>query len=130
MNFYLKAIIIWLLIAFIETIHGILRAKFLAPKVGDLRSRQIGVFTGSILIYIICLLTLDWIGPTSFIESSIIGVVWFILMLLFEFLVGHFIFHFPWKWLIDEYNLKKGRLLIIGMIFLLIVPTIVFNSHK
>lgn len=46
-----RAFIIWLLIALIETLHGILRARFLAPKVGDLRSRQLGVFSGCALIF-------------------------------------------------------------------------------
>lgn len=130
MNLYSKSVIIWLFIAFCETLHGIIRAKFLAPKVGDLRSRQIGVFSGSIIIYFISLFTLNWVKLNSLFDSFTVGAIWLILMLAFEFLVGHFIFHFPWKWLIDEYNVKKGRLLLFGMIFLFFVPTIIFLQHN
>ena len=129
MNLYTKSVIVWLLIAFAETIHGILRAKLLVPKVGDLRSRQIGVFSGSIIIFIITFYSLSFIGPKTTSDTFIIGGIWLIFMLLFEFLVGHFIFRFPWKWLLDEYNVKKGRLLIFGMIFLFTVPYIVFHFY-
>jgi len=130
MNLYTKSVIIWLLIAFCETLHGILRARYLAPKVGDLRSRQIGVLSGSIIIYYISYLTLGWIQLNSFIDSFTVGAIWLILMLAFEFIVGHFYFHFPWKWLIDEYNVKKGRLLLFGMIFLFFVPSIIFLQNN
>lgn len=46
---YLRSFLIWILIAVLEIIHGIFRAKIIAPKTGDLRSRQIGVFTGSFI---------------------------------------------------------------------------------
>lgn len=129
MELFNKSLAIFALIALIETLHGILRAKFLAKKVGDLRSRQIGVITGSILIYIITFNTLNWVNPKSVIDCLIIGSIWLIFMLLFEFIVGHYVFHFPFKWLIDEYNVKKGRWLLFGMIFLFFSPLIVFSLN-
>jgi len=129
MDLIWKSLAIFALIALVETLHGILRAKYLARKVGDLRSRQIGVITGSILIFIISLNTLNWIDPKSLNDCLKIGFIWLILMLLFEFIVGHYVFHFPLKWLIDEYNVKKGRWLLFGMIFLFFSPLIVFSIH-
>lgn len=49
----LKAIMIWVVIAFAETLHGILRVKMLNRRLGDRRARRLGVLTGSILILII-----------------------------------------------------------------------------
>jgi hypothetical protein len=42
----LRALFIWPLMAVVEMAHGIIRAKFPAPRIGDLRSWQIAVFTG------------------------------------------------------------------------------------
>lgn len=42
-----RAILIWLAIIVAEIAHGIIRGLLLVPLVGDWRSRQIGVFTGS-----------------------------------------------------------------------------------
>ena len=116
---YLKTLLIWFLIALTETIHGILRTKFLVPRVGDFRSRQIGVATGSLLIFVITLNTLKWLNPSNNSQALEIGIIWFVLMLIFEFVIGHYFFRFPWKWLLDEYNIIKGKLLLFGILFLL-----------
>ncbi len=118
----LKGFLIWLLIAGVETIHGILRAKFLAPGVGDFRSRQIGVITGSLLIFFISFSTFPYFSYQSSLEAIIVGFQWLLLMLAFEFLLGRFVFGFSWKWLLQEYAFRKGKILIFGMIFLLFAP--------
>jgi hypothetical protein len=46
---YLRAFLVWFLIAIFEVIHGVLRAKVIAPRTADLQSRQIGVLTGSLI---------------------------------------------------------------------------------
>ncbi len=120
-----KAFAVWLLIAFVEMIHGILRAKFLAPKVGDLRSRQLAVFSGSLLIFLIAYALVPWIDPRSPNEAIQVGTLWFLCMMIFEFSVGRFVFGFSWKWLWKDFNPFQGRLLLLGMIFLFLAPYLV-----
>lgn len=43
----------------------------------------------------------------------------------FEFILGHFVFKFSWKWLLNDFNVLRGRLLLFGMIFLFFAPFIV-----
>ena len=47
-----KTVLGFVLIA-VEFVHGILRAIFLVPVVGDFRARRIGVFIGSGLILLV-----------------------------------------------------------------------------
>jgi hypothetical protein len=61
-----RAILVWLLIILVETIHGIARRLFLEPLVGDLRARQIGVLIGSLLILTIAILTIGWLRTSTF----------------------------------------------------------------
>lgn len=91
------AFLFWIGIAILEMVHGILRAKFLAPKVGDFRSRQIGVATGSILILIYTFGIFPWLGLQSASEALQVGFLWFLCMLIFELSIGHFVFRFSWK---------------------------------
>ena len=42
-----RALAAWLMVVAVEFAHGVLRTLYLIPLVGALRSRQIGVFTGS-----------------------------------------------------------------------------------
>jgi len=122
---YWKAIVVWIGIAVIEVGHGILRARFLARKVGDLRSRQIGVFSGSLLIFLIAYLSFDWLQLQSVKQAILAGVIWFVLMFCFEMLLGHYVFKFTWKWLLADFNFFKGRLLLFGMLFLMLTPWLI-----
>src|ERR1035437_1781507 len=83
-----RAVLVWLLMMAIETIHGVLRNLFLAPLVGDLRARQIGVFIGAALILSIAVLLIGWIRPNSVRSLLGIGAMWLPLTLAFEFGLG------------------------------------------
>src|SRR6266516_4517889 len=48
-----ERIAVWMLVLAVELVHGTLRWIFLRPRVGDFRSGQIGVFTGSVLFLVI-----------------------------------------------------------------------------
>ncbi len=76
MNFYLRAFSIWVLIAVLEVFHGILRAKIIAPKIGDLPSRQVGVFTGSLLFFAVTIASFDWLRITSSDQAFAVGGLW------------------------------------------------------
>ncbi len=57
-----RALVIWLLIAAAEVLHGILRVRLLNRRVGDHRARQIGVFSGSAIILLIAWFTVPGAG--------------------------------------------------------------------
>jgi hypothetical protein len=61
------------------------------PRVGEFRSNQIGVFTGSVIILVITLFFVRWIGATRPSRLLGIGALWLALTLAFEFLFGHFV---------------------------------------
>ena len=57
---WLRALLIWLLIIAVESLHGTARQLWLAPCVGDFRARQLAVFTGCLLIFTLAWLTIRW----------------------------------------------------------------------
>jgi len=116
-----RALLVWLLMMVIETIHGVLRNLLLVPLVGDLRARQFGVFIGSALILGIAVLLIDWIRPSSVRELLVIGAMWLALTLAFEFGLGHALGR-PWNALLSDYDLTRGGLLSIGMVVLALSP--------
>ena len=88
---YLRGFIIWLIIISAEVVHGILRGLFLAPVAGDFRARQIAVFTGIIIIFIIAYFTVRWIRASGALQLLIVGFIWLGFTLAFEILFGRFI---------------------------------------
>lgn len=120
-----RAMAIWLIIALAEIAQGTLRVKLLNPRVGDHRARQIAVFTGSFLILLIAWLSAPWLGMQSSGDAMLIGLLWLVLMLGLEICFGRWVFHMKWKKIFEDFDLRRGRLLVLGMIVLTLAPWIV-----
>ena len=118
-----RALVVWLLMMAIETIHGVLRNLFLVPVIGDVGSRQIGVLIGSALILGVAILTIGWIHPTSELSLLTIGAMWLALTLAFEIGLGRALGR-PWESMLADYDLSRGGLLSIGMVVLALSPWI------
>ena len=64
---------VWLVLISVESIHGIARAIFLPPIVGDFRARQIGVFIGSALILTVTCRFVGWLGAGEIKSLVLVG---------------------------------------------------------
>ena len=82
--FLLRALLVWLVIIGVETVHGILRTLVLLPAVGDFRARQISVFTGSVLIFGVAYVFIEWIQAKNRKELIVVGLMWVLLTVIFE----------------------------------------------
>ena len=125
-----KTLVVWLILLIAEFLHGTLRVLFLVPRVGDFRSRQIGVFTGSLLIFVLVYLLAPWFGPLSTRTLFAIGAIWLVLTTLFEFAMGIFLFHFPLARLLEDFNVPKGGLFPFALLFLFFCPLLVFRLRR
>lgn len=121
----LRALIIGLLIAVAEVVHGALRVRLLNRRVGDRRARQIGVFTGSLIILTIAWLAVPWIPARSAAEWLTVGGVWFGVMFTLDLYFGRVVFRSPWARIWAEFDLRRGGLLGLGMLVLWIAPLLV-----
>ena len=124
-----RAIAVWLIIIAAEIVHGILRAIVLVPWVGEFRSNQIGVLTGSAIILVIVYLSIRWIGASHHPELLLVGVIWLVLTVAFEVLFGRFVVHLPWERLLADYNLLAGGLMPLGLVVLFLSPWIAWKLH-
>jgi hypothetical protein len=118
----LRAMVIWLAIAAAETVHGILRVRLLNRRLGDRRARQVGVFTGSVIIFALAWSTIVWVGVGSAADCLVVGTLWTTLMLAFDLGLGRFYFGFSWSRLLADLDPRQGGFLGLGLIFLLLSP--------
>lgn len=121
---WLRAVAVWLILIGTEVLHGVLRALYLAPRVGDLRARQIGVFIGSGLILAIAWLAAPWLRAETSRSQLLIGGVWLGLTLLFEVGFGRVVLRYPWGRVASDYDVFRGGLLPVGLLVLLLAPWI------
>jgi len=116
-----RAALVWMLIILAESLHGALREVFIAPQIGDMRARQLAVFTGCALIFIIAWLTARWMGARTRGAQLAVGLSWVILTVIFEFALGRAI-GAGWDRILSDYNPARGGLMLLGLAFMAIAP--------
>src|SRR6188474_1385773 len=114
---------VWLLLLFVESVHGVFRRLVLERWIGDFSARQISVFTGAALILIVSYLLIDWIRPRTARQLTLIGVMWVILTFAFEVGVGRLV-GYSWQRIFSDFNLARGGLLAIGLLVMGVAPRI------
>lgn len=48
-----RGLVAWLPIILAETVHGTLRTPYVAPVIGDLPARRLGVLSGTLIIFLV-----------------------------------------------------------------------------
>jgi hypothetical protein len=119
-----RGFVVWLVIIIAESLHGTARVMLLEPYVGDMQARQISFFTGMAIILAIAVAFIRWMRATSLRQLLLIGLLWVVLTLGFEMLLGRLVLHYSWERILADYNLPAGGFMGIGMIFLALAPLI------
>jgi hypothetical protein len=127
---WLRGLLVWLLIAGAETMHGILRVLFLQPHLGDLRARQLALVTGMLIIVVIATLTIRWIGAVGGRRQLALGATWLVLMAVFDVSLGRFVFGYSWSRIAEDFNPAAGGYLGIAMLVLLVAPRVAARLRR
>lgn len=117
-------IIAWIPMVGIAIINGWLREKTYGPRIGELRAHQVSCVTG-VFLFGLYIWILGRIWPlTNDRQAAVVGGVWLILTVAFEFLFGRFIAGHSWHRLVDDYNLRAGRLWLVVLAWVAIAPMV------
>ncbi len=116
-----RILAVWMLIMLVETAHGAMRAIFLAPRIGDLAARQIGVVIGSVLIFAIALATLRWMRTRTPRAQIAAGILWAALTIGFEVLLG-LAMDLDASRILSDYLPWRGGLMVFGLLFMAAAP--------
>ena len=117
-----RSLVIWALMLVVASVNGAIREALLIPMLGDIAGRAISTLTLCVLVLLLTCLAIRWIHPRSGRETWIVGGVWVVLTLAFEFLAGHFLFGNPWSRLLEDYNVFRGRIWILVVITIAVAP--------
>jgi hypothetical protein len=111
---FVRASAVWMVIISAETIHGIARTVLLAPVVGDLRARQIGDFTESVMILAISALAIRWLDAKSPKRLLLTGLFGVVLTVIFEVALGRLVLGLTWERIVSDHDLTQGGLMSFG----------------
>jgi hypothetical protein len=126
-NIYIH-ILWWFAFPFIAILNGILREETYKNLFGDLPAHQISTATGIILFGIIFYFIFKkWKIETKD-HALILGFIWLVLTILFEFVFGHYVMGNAWEKLLHDYNLADGRIWSLFLFWLLIAPYVFYKK--
>jgi hypothetical protein len=103
---------LWFILAAIATMAGITRELLLVPRLDELRAHQIGtlfVCTAFLLVIEVFVKRMR-LSPG---EALTIGIGWLLGAIAFEFGFGHFVDGLSWTRLLSDYDISRGRLLLL-----------------
>jgi hypothetical protein len=128
--FLLRALVVWLVIIAVETVHGILRTLLLVPMMGDFPARQISVFTCSLLIFGVTLLFINWIAARTTLQLLMVGTIWVLLTILFEITLGRLVLDLSWDRITEDYDITRGGFLGFGLLFMAVSPLLAATFRR
>lgn len=124
----LRYILAWLPMVLIAIANGVLREGTYGKQVSELRAHQISTLTGILLFGVyIGILTQVW-HLESAQQALIIGFIWLLMTVAFEFLFGHYVAKHSWQRLWQDYDLRQGRVWLLVLIWIAIAPFVFYAA--
>ena len=111
----------WLLIAVLETVHGIVRALWLVPALGEPAAQRLGFAVGSALVLAVAWATSRWLGAGHGRAQLLAGALWLLLILGLELGVGR-ARGFGWERIAAEFDPRQGGLMLFGLLLMGLAP--------
>jgi len=124
-----RAFVAWVLIIAAETVHGVLRQLLLAPVVGDLRARQLGVLVGSAIVFAIAWALARWLRARTVRAQLGVGALWVVLTVCFEYALGRALGLTNERMLAD-YDVARGGFMLFGLAFMLVAPVLAARVRR
>ncbi len=117
----------WFPMLVLAVANGALRQMTFAKVMPELRAHQLSTLIGSVLIgFFIWFVIRTW-PPSSSGQALLIGLIWLVLTVAFEFFMGLVLAHRPLSHVLHDYNLMSGRVWVLFLIWLTVAPWIFFR---
>lgn len=120
----------WIPMVFIGILNGTLRDLGYGRHFSELTAHQISTAIGILLFGLfIWHLTRRW-KLDSGKQALTVGLIWLGLTIIFEFIFGHYVMGNPWSWLLHDYDLSKGRVWVLVLIWVTIAPYVFYRLSR
>jgi hypothetical protein len=117
-----KILGLWVLLAFIAVINGVVRDRLVALQIGERLALPLSGVLLSLFIFIVSLIFLPFLNISSPYGFWQMGIIWVLLTLAFEFLLGHYVMGKPWEKIIEVFYIHKGNLYLLALVATALSP--------
>jgi hypothetical protein len=119
-----KATILWVAILVCAILNGALREQVLIPSLGHFTGAVASGFILSAVILVVALVAVPWYGSLRAKQWWLLGLLWLVLTMVFEFSFGRLVQHNTWRELIEAYTFKNGNIWPVVLVATLIAPRV------
>jgi hypothetical protein len=126
----LKGVMIWLMFIIAESLNGTVRILWLIPAFSDPLAHQISFLMGAILIVTIATIFVSWLQAAHISQLLAVGVLWLLLTVGFELILGRFVLGYSWSQIAADYNIYQGGLMPYGLVLLTLSPVIAVKIRE
>jgi hypothetical protein len=104
-----RALATWFALLLLAIANGAFRQGILAPRLDAPLPHQISTVMLCVAIFVLAYFTITWINPATPRDAMMVGAMWLVLTLLFEFGFGR-MRGMTWTQLLEDYNVLAGRI--------------------
>jgi hypothetical protein len=118
----LKALVVWLAILVLAVVNGVLRERALNPIMGPVGGLIASGAILSLCILLVAFFSAGWLGAAEASGFWLIGLLWLLLTLVFEFGFGRFVQRRTSTELLQAYTFKGGNIWPVVLAVTLVSP--------
>jgi hypothetical protein len=119
----LRAVAVWLLLLFVALVVAVLRVKLLEPRVGELSAHVLGSLLVAAVFATLIFALAPWVVPDLDTRHLLVlGGAWTLATVGFEFGFGRLVMGHPWSRLLADYDLRRGRIWVLVLLVILVMP--------
>lgn len=115
---------------FIAIANGVLRQAWYGKYLGELQAHQLSTLIGALLFALYIGVVMRSWKPVSARQAIMVGLLWLVLTVAFEFLFGHYVAGHSWVRLLQDYNLLAGRVWGLLLVWVAMAPYIFSRLQK
>jgi len=123
----IRYVLAWVAMLMIAVANGALRRATFAKIMPEVRAHQLSTLIGSVLIGLFIWLVIRRWPPSSGRQALLIGIIWVLLTVSFEFFMGLVLAHRSLAEVFRDYNLLEGRVWVLFLIWLTLAPWAFFR---
>lgn len=118
----LKALLVWLAILVLAIVNGGMRERALNPIMGPVGGLVTSGAILSLCIFLVAFFSAGWLGAAEAPEFWLIGLLWLVLTIVFEFGFGRLVQRRTWTELLQAYAFRGGNLWPVVLVVTLVSP--------
>ena len=126
----LRAVVIWLFIAALAVVNGVIRESVVAPYVGEVLALSLSGIILSLIVFTVTYFSFSFMGIKEKLGCFLVGAQWVLMTLAFEFVFGHYVAGKSWVEIIQVFNVARGDLFTLVIMVTFFSPFIVGEMKR